>query len=291
MTNLRDKERVARRADRQFGRTTWAQLQEMGISGSTVAVWLKDGYLHRELPHVYAVGSRARTTESTLAAALLYAGPSAALSHATAAWWLRLIDKQPRTLQVTTPRKCRSLKGIRVYDRRRRPRIMHNRLPTTTVAQILLDVAATEPLLTVRRALANAEYRDVLNLQEIDALLNHGCPGAAKLRQALERHQPRLAETKSRLERRLIGICEDYDLPLPEINTKVNGWQVDALWRDAKLAVELDGYGNHHTPAQLRRDRRKEMALRQAGLTPVRYSEDQLIERTQVACELRRATA
>jgi very-short-patch-repair endonuclease len=56
------------------------------------------------------------------------------------------------------------------------------------------------------------------------------------------------------------------------------------------MAVELDGYGNHHTPAQLRRDRRKEMALRQAGLTPIRYSEDQLTKaRAAVTSELRTA--
>ncbi len=88
----------------------------------------------------------------------------------------------------------------------------------------------------------------------------------------------------------LIAICEQNGLPLPEINVRIPGWEVDALWRDAKLAVELDGYGNHHTRAQLIRDRQKEMALRRVGLTPVRYSEDQLKERTQVAAELRRWT-
>ena len=100
MTNVGDKVRVARLAESQLGRVRSAQLQEMG-SRSTVAVWCKDGYLHPELPHVYAVGSRARTVESDLAAALLYAGPDAALSHATAAWWLGLIEDQPRTIQVT----------------------------------------------------------------------------------------------------------------------------------------------------------------------------------------------
>ncbi|MFL5822254.1 MAG: type IV toxin-antitoxin system AbiEi family antitoxin [Solirubrobacteraceae bacterium] len=285
-----DKVRLARLAERQFGRVRRGQLQEIGLSNATVAAWREDGYLHRVLPHVYAVGSRAQTTESDLAAALLYAGPGAALSHATAAWWLGLIEKRPYRTQVTTPRKCRSLRGIRVYDRRHRTRINHNRLPTTSVPQTLLDLAATAPLHTLRRALANAEYQEVLNLEAVEQALSRGCRGAAKLRKALERHQPSLALTKSWLERMLIGICERERIPLPEINVDVDGWQVDALWRDAKLAVELDGYGNHHTPAQLRRDRRKEMALRKAGLTPVRYSADQLKERTEVAAELRPAT-
>ena len=290
MSNRRAKDRLAAVAETQFGRIAWAQLQEIGVSRGTVGAWSKTGYLHLELPHVYAVGSKARTTESDLAAALLYAAPGAALSHATAAWWLGLIDDKPRRIQVTTPRRCRSLKSVRVYDRRKRARFMHKGLPVTSIPEIMLDLAATSPLYTLRRALASAEYHKLLDLQEIDRVLTHGSRGAKRLRQALKRHQPKLAETKSRLERRMIAICEQCDIALPDFNAMVDGWQVDALWRTAKLAVELDGHGNHHTPAQLRRDRKKEMALRRAGLTPIRYSEDQLIERTQVAAELRHLT-
>ena len=167
---------------------------------------------------------------------------------------------------------------------------MHKGLPVTSIPEIMLDLAATAPLYTLRRALASAEYHKLLDLQEIDRVLTHGSRGAKKLRQALKRHQPKLAETKSRLERRLIAICEQCDITLPDFNVNLAGWKVDALWREARLAVELDGHGNHHTPAQLRRDRKKEMALRQAGLTPIRYSEDQLIERTLVVAELRQLT-
>jgi very-short-patch-repair endonuclease len=280
---------VAERAEQQFGRISWGQMAELLVAPVTVARWVKDSYLFPELPHVYAVGSRARTTESDLAAALLYAGRGAALSHATAAWWLGLLLEQPRAIHVSTPRRCRSLPGIQVHQRRSTERIMHRGLPTTTVPQTLLDLAATAPLRTIRRALASAEYTNLLDLQEIEQVLTRGSRGATKLRRALEAHQPRLAATKSRLERMIIEICEDERLPLPEINARFAGWEVDALWREQKLAVELDGYGNHHTPAQLRRDRRKEMALRQAALTVHRYSEDQLKERTQVAAELRRA--
>jgi predicted transcriptional regulator of viral defense system len=265
MRERRDKVRVARKAESQFGRITWAQLQEIGVHRNQVSRWIATGYLHPELPRVYAVGSKARTTESDLAATLLYAGPGAALSHATGAWWLGLIDKRPRTIQVTTPRKCRSLRGVKVYDRRPRARILHKRLAVTSIAETLLDLAAEAPLSTVRHALAHAEYRGLLNLQEIDKVLKRGSRGSARLRHALKRHQPLLAQTKSRLERKLVAICENERLPLPVLNTRVNGWEVDALWPEQKLAVELDGYGNHHTRAQLQRDRRKEMALRDAG--------------------------
>jgi hypothetical protein len=140
--------------------------------------------------------------------------------------------------------------------------------------------------------LANADYHAVLDLKAVEEVLGRGTPGTKTLRTALEVHQPKLAFTKSRLEAMLVEICEQEDIELPEINVYVgDGWRVDALWRNAKLAVELDGHRNHHTPAQLRRDRRKEMALRALALTPIRYSGDQLQkERGAVANELRELT-
>lgn len=291
MSNLRGKVRLAAAAERQFGRLASRQLGELGFAKPTLNYWLKEGYLHRVLPHVYAVGHRAPSVEAELMAAVLHAGPGAALSHATAAWWLGLLNDRPPEIQVSTPRKCRSLPGIHIYDRRERSRVVHNRLPVTTVVETLVDLAATAPRRTLRLALANAEYHGMLHLEEIEAMAARGRRGATKLRQALKIHQPGLAHTKSRMERKLIRICEKEKIELPEINVKVDGWEVDALWRKAGLAVELDGYGNHHTPGQLRRDRRKEMALRAVKLTPIRYSEEQLDHHGQeVAAELRQAT-
>jgi predicted transcriptional regulator of viral defense system len=288
MGNQGSKVRVAEMAGRQSGRITWAQLMKIGVAKRTIALWLEQGYLHRVLPHVYAVGHAASSTEADLAAALLYAGPRAMLSHATAAWWQGLLDDQPRQIHISTPRQWRSQPGITVHPRRALDRVWHRGLPTTTLPQTFLDLAATQPLRTVRRALARAEYADVLDLPAIEARLGKGRPGGAKLRLALERHQPELANSKSRLEALFFEICEEARFSLPLLNQYVAGWQVDALWPDKRIAVELDGYGNHHTPAQLRRDRRKELALRNAGLTPVRYSEEQLNQRTEVIADLRR---
>src|ERR1700732_5358867 len=110
MPNLSAKVRVAEVAGRQWGRISWRQLRAL-VSSATIADWLRQGYLHRLLPRVYAVGHAGRSTEADLAAALLYAGPGAALSHATAAWWLGLADHQTSVIHVRTPRRCRSLPG------------------------------------------------------------------------------------------------------------------------------------------------------------------------------------
>jgi predicted transcriptional regulator of viral defense system len=122
----------------------------LGFAHATIADWVRGGYLHQVLPRVYAVGHRAPSLEAGLWAAVLYAGPGAMLSHATALWWRGLIDKQPRLIEVTTPRRRQSQPGIRVYGRRTCDRVLHKGLPTTTVEQALLDYAATAPIEKLR---------------------------------------------------------------------------------------------------------------------------------------------
>jgi predicted transcriptional regulator of viral defense system len=77
-----------------------------------VARWVSEGYPDPVLPDVFAVGHRAPSVEADLMAALLYAGPGAMLSHATAAWWLGLIEHRPTVIKVSTPRRCKSVPGI-----------------------------------------------------------------------------------------------------------------------------------------------------------------------------------
>lgn len=286
------KVRLAGLAERQHGRVTWPQICELGVADRTIGDWRTQGYIHQVLPGVYAVGHRAPSLEADLAAALLYAGPGAALSHTTAAYWLGLLEHRPRVIHISTPRRCRSQSGITVHGRRSQERIWHRGLPTTTLPELFRDLAAGTSLRNLRRALANADYRNLLDLTAVEAALRRGRPGSARLRQALTEHQPRLARTKSDLEVAFLELCEGAGIPLPEVNVRVVGWEVDALFRDQRIAVELDGPGNHRSPAQTRRDRRKEQALRNAGWLPVRYSDDQLEHHGgEVIAEIRRLCA
>ena len=68
----------------------------------------------------------------------------------------------------------------------------------------------------------------------------------------------------------------------------VEGLMVDALWREARVIVEVDGGDAHGTPAAVVRDRHRDMTLRTAGYLPYRYSWLQITRRTlHVAAELR----
>jgi hypothetical protein len=285
------KVRVRALADRQSGRVSWAQLGALEVESWVVARWVRDGYLHVVLPRVYAVGHRAPSVEADLTAAVLYAGPGAMLSHATALWWRGLIDRQPWPIEVSTPRRCGSPRGVKVHGRRDCRRVWHKALPVTTIEQALLDFAAVAPLERLRHVLANADYHRVLDVGALRAICGSGRAGSVKLRKALERHEPKLARTRSPLERLFLPLLERAGLrPPDDVNVRVAGILVDAVWWRQKLVVELDGRDNHSSWAQIQGDRSKELRLRGAGFDVVRYGTRQLEEEeTLVEADLRRA--
>jgi predicted transcriptional regulator of viral defense system len=292
MRTFSAKVRVRMVAERQAGRVSAFQLTALGIESVVVVRWVADGYLQPVLPRVYAVGHRAPSVEADLWAAVLYAGPGAMLSHATALWWHGLLDHRPWPLQVTTPRRCRSLDGIRVYARRAHPRITENGLPTTSLEQALLDFAASAPIERIRYALANADFHKVLDIPALQVIAGRGRSGSTRLRKALTRHEPKLARTRSPLERTFVLLCERAGIPLPEVNVHVEGVLVDAVWRDRRLVVELDGRDNHSSWAQIQEDRTKEMRLRAADYIVIRYGTRQVEEELDlVAADLYRAWA
>jgi hypothetical protein len=267
----RKETRVAKLATQQHGRITRAQLNTVGVDAKTVGRWIESGYLKRELPRVYAVGHSAPSREAELWTAVLYAGPEAMLSHATAAAWRALINHPPRTLEVSTPRDIDSLPRVHVHGRRKLERTIHNGLPVTSIPQTLIDLASVAELRLVRKALANLDYRKQLDLRALNAVCGPGKPGSKALLHALEIHQPRLAYANGRLEENFLVWCEHEQLPLPRVNVRVHGILVDAHWPEHNLVVELDGLDNHASPAQLRRDKANDLTLRAHGLKVLRY--------------------
>ena len=105
---------------------------------------------------------------------------------------------------------------------------------------------------------------------------------------ALKRHEPKLARTRSPLERLFLPLCEKYGVPLPDdVNVRVAGVLVDAVWWQQRLVVELDGKNNHSSWAQIQRDRSNELTLRAARFDVLRYGTLQLEEQAaQVATDV-----
>jgi hypothetical protein len=256
-----------------------------GVSDARIRGWVESRYLTRRLPKVFAVGHDAPNRAALLWEAVLYAGPGAMLSHMTAAQWRGLIQFPPKLIEVSTPRKARSLPGIRVYGRRLLDRDFHDGLPVTTIAQSVLDLAAGGDLQLVRRALAVLDFRDRLDFHELLAICGSGRPGSVMLHRALAVHDPQLAYLNGELEVRFYRWCEEWDVPLPLVGRIVHGIRVDAHWPDRGVVAELDGDGNHHSAAQRRRDRARDLILRSHGLVVLRYDWELVKNRPQLVYE------
>lgn len=287
-----DAEGLAATAKSQSGVVNRAQLESVGVSDSALSRWVAARRLHRIHPGVYALGHSALSLRGRLWAALLYAGTGAAFSHTTAAWLWALIEAEPRRIHLTVPGRRRSLPGVCAHHSRRLEATCCRDLPVTTVARTLVDIGARLTARQLRRALAEADYRGLLDIGEIEGALKPGRPGSRATRAALRSHITELARTLSVLEERFLELCECAGLRLPEVNAQVDRMRVDALWRDAGLVVELDGAAAHGGWAAIKQDRQREVVLRANGLQVVRYSWDQITTRQdEVVADLRRLLA
>ena len=282
-------------ADRQFGRVSRRQLKWLGISEATITKWATAGYLRRVLPGVYAVGHAAPSVEGDLAAALAVRRTRRGAEPRDRG----LVARPPRRQAVhdrrdhvtALPVAAAEHEHSRAFVDATGTGIWRHGLPVTTVPDTLLDCAAAGAgVNAVRRLLAQADYRRLLDPAAIEAACSNGRAGSAIIHTALERHLPRLAQTRSPLEVDFVFLCEAAGIPLPEVNVVVAGVRVDALWRAQRLVVELDGRGNHGTPAQIERDRRNELRLRGVGLLVLRYTHWQITHQSElVAPDLRAA--
>jgi hypothetical protein len=258
---------------------SYAQLRALGIGRGAIEASIKRGHLVWVLPKVYALGHRAPSREGDLWGAVLYAGPGAALSHATAAQWRGWIDYAPNVIEVSSPRRVDSIPGIRVCARRPVERSLHRGVPVTSITQTTLDLAAVAEFRLVRKALARLDFRHELDLAALEKVCGCGKPGSKALRRALAIHQPRLARTNGPLEYDFFEWCEAWRVPLPLVNEWLHGVLVDAYWPAHNVVVELDGDDNHSSPAQRRRDKANDLKLRSHGIAVLRYDWDLLHDR------------
>ncbi len=281
--------RVARVAKHQGGVIGNRQLRDCGVDRTTISRWDRGGRIHRFHPAVYAVGHTAIGIRGRLIAALLYAGPGAALSHQTAAYVWKLLPTQPNLIHVTTPRDRRSIDGVRVH-RAEITVVHHNGYPVTTVPRTLLDLATTLEFDALRRTLAEADFLNLLDPAAIQHELGRGRAGSKPLRAALLAHLPELARANEGVEVKFLNLCQEAGIPIPEVNVYVGGFKVDCVWRAGRVIVELDSTLAHGQGAAVERDRHRDLVLRRAGFEVRRYTWRQVTRQSEaVLADLRAA--
>jgi hypothetical protein len=139
-------------------------------------------------------------------------------------------------------------------------------IPVTTVARTLLDLAEVLTPQKLERAVDQAERLELFDLRAVDALRerSHGRRGLAALDAVLADYRGPVP-IRSELERQFLDLCRKANLPPPAVNALIAGIEVDAVWHDQRVAVELDGYDYHRTRQAFERDRVRDGVLQLAG--------------------------
>lgn len=254
----------------QQGMVAHRQLIALGLTAEAIQHWRRRGLLHQVHVGVYAVGHTAISAGGRRMAAVLACGPHAVLSHQPAAAHLDLRRSSSPTIHVTAGRGVAGPRGVKIHRVRR----LHpddwgvvGGIPVTAVPRTSLDLAEVLPLRQVVRVLEQAERLEVFDLNAIDALLarSRGRRGLKPLKQALAELTGEPPRTNSDWERDLLDFCDDRDIPRPELNVIVEGYLVDALWRDLKMIVELDSWAYHRSRRAFEEDRLRDATLELAG--------------------------
>lgn len=208
-------------------------------------------------------------------AAVLAAGSDAVLSHGTAAaaWDLR---PATGTIDITVPgttgRKRRP--GLRIH---RSTTLGHDTttlrgIPITSPLRTILDLASVLDGRPLEHALDLADQRRLVDFAELRTR-----PIPRSLQAVLTLYTPTVS--RSELEERFLALCEDHGIPRPEVNTRIEGGEVDFAWRDARLIVEVDGYRYHRSPSAFEDDRQRDVTLCLAGWTVLRFTYAQVVRR------------
>ncbi|MGI8804124.1 MAG: type IV toxin-antitoxin system AbiEi family antitoxin domain-containing protein [Thermoleophilaceae bacterium] len=269
---------IATFAGRQYGVVSYRQLLALGLGPAAIQRWVEDGRLHRVHRGVYAVGHTAVMPRGRWYAAVLACGPEALLSHRSAAalWELRADASGGADVSVPGASR-RSRSGIRLHRTRSidaRDRAIRYGIPVTSVARTLLDLAVTVAPREFERAFEEADRRGRVSVATVERLLERspGHHGAGPLAALVAEDRAAAAFTRSELEACFLTLCRDAGLPRPLVNVRVAGYEVDAVWPQERLVVELDGYAFHRTRRAFERDRAKDAVLQRAGYRVVRVT-------------------
>src|SRR5690625_48838 len=239
----------------QHGVITRAQIVEAGMSDRWVRHRANTGIWQRAYPGVYIAYSGTADWLTMTSAALLYAGPGAALSHATASdWWFETEGTRqqrrnaPVEISIPARRTLTPKPGLVVHRRRLMPRVFPGKVqaisPDETVVDLVQQADSADDIIAI---LARASKKVV----HPDAIL------LALGRRARVRGRALVAEmlgevavgVESPLELRYRGVERVHRLPASELQVREKlgeRWiRADCRYRRYRVRVELDGQLAH----------------------------------------------
>jgi very-short-patch-repair endonuclease len=258
---------IAQVAADQRAIVTRRELLELGVSRQAIGRAIARGRLCPIHRGVYSLVARAALPALALEqAAILACGASAVLSHETALALWGLSSLPPGPVQVTVVAGAsRKRPGIVTYVTSSIDRLeirRRERLPVTSPARTLLDVAPRMPLRRIEHTLDTGIERGLFSRAALRELLTRhpGRPGTPLLAALLDPQRPSSA-TRSKGEEGLLALLRGGGIPEPEVNQRQHRYMPDFVWHRERVLVEFDGWLYHSGRAAFERDRTRQNEL------------------------------
>jgi hypothetical protein len=302
--------------DLQRGVISRGQALECGLSASAIRVRLRNGRWQRLADGVYTTFSGEPSRLTLIWAALLAAGPGAAISHQTAAELYNFARRPVPAIHVTIPGDRQVRRGPGAASRgpagRDSRRLPGQEMPPLIVHRSNRIGRARHPALLPPRTRIEETVADLTQcaptFDEAFHWLSQACGsrlctvsmirGALELRKKV-RYRAELEAALgdvadgalSLLEYRYVhGVERPHGLPTArrQVPVTLDGTRryLDNLYQDYLLGVELDGAAAHPVTERWR-DIRRDRSLARLGVETLRYSwSDVTTHRCAVAAEI-----
>lgn len=269
---------LAGRQQSQVGR--W-QLRDLGLTRHAIRWLVGRGLLIESFPGAYGVGCRPTSALAWAAAAVLACGPSAVLSHESAAALWKMLPGLARPFHVTA-RTNRHIPGIEVHRADvllPRDTTIQLGIPATSPARTALDIASRVGIETLTRAVNDGRLAGFLHEGALREIVKRspGQRGVKPLRELAVTARGQ-APTRSNFEDAFLRFAKRYGLPMPLVNVRVAGHLVDAYFPEHKLVVELDGWAFHNDRATFKNDRDRDADLLAIEHATIPITEDRVTQ-------------
>jgi hypothetical protein len=205
-------------------------------------------------------------------AAVLACGPGAVLSHFHAGrlWGICGSYGGIEVLRQSGGFRPEGHRGVRLHQTRRLHPwevTVENRIPVAVVERVLLDLAGRTDRKRLERIFVQAYKSGRISWPRLERIITcrRGCKGVGKLRRIALEVDPEALETKSVTEVDFLALCREVNLPIPLVNTLIEGHLVDFLWSSQRVIVETDSWSHHGDPLAFEKDRQTDVELIAAG--------------------------
>lgn len=268
------------------------ELVRAGFGASRVDNLIRSGRLIGVLRSVYSYGRDIETRPAAFRAALLAAGEGSVLIGESSCESWQMIQPRPGLplrIHVGSPvGQARILRGLSPALRDTRVKVVLRKFERDDICE-RDGLAAANPILALTELALTASdsgvrfaFLEGCRLKLVTGQTIEDCypklegrRGAKKLRPYLALWAPELLRIRSVLEGWFILVWVNRGLPMPQVNVRVFGREVDLYWPELDLVLELDGDSFHSDPAQKRIDAEKQRYLEARGLTVRRLTSGQ----------------